>query len=80
MQKRLKELADYKLAPPGNIRVEYTLARGERLFAQSMGERRRAVAALMGKLQEAIGTQNDQRIANCIREAEAFFDFLEGKN
>lgn len=80
LQKRLKELADYKLAPPGNIRAEYALARGERLFAQSMGERRRAVAALMGKLQEAIGTQNDQRIENCIREAEAFFDFLEGKN
>lgn len=79
-KRRLKELEDYKLAPSGDIRVKYVLARGERLFAQSMGERRQAVAGAMGKLQEAIGAQNDQRVANCVREAEELFDFLEGKN
>ena len=80
LQRRLKELADYKLAPAGDIRVKYVLARGERIFAQSMGERRQAVANVMGKLHEAISTQNDQKIANCVRETEAVLDFVEGKN
>lgn len=80
LQKRLKELAAYKLAPAGDIRVKYALARGERLFAQAMGERRRGIAEVMGRLQEAVSTQNDQKIANCVREVEEIFDFLEGKN
>lgn len=80
LHRRLKELADYKLAPAGDIRVKYVLARGERIFAQSMGERRQAVANVMGKLHEAISTQNDQKIANCVRETEAVLDFVEGKN
>ena len=80
LQRRLKELADYKLAPCGGIRVKYILARGERLFAQCMGKRRQAVAELLGKLHEAVNMQNDQIIANCIREAERVFDYLEGKN
>lgn len=33
----------------------------------------------MGKLHMAMSTQNDQAIANCLKEAEAVFDFLEGK-
>lgn len=33
----------------------------------------------MGKLHMAMSTQNDQMIANCLKEAEAVFDFLERK-
>lgn len=79
LKQRLEEMKDYKLVPPGGIRTKLVLARGERLFAQMTGERRRAVENVMGRLHEAMSTQNDQVIANCLKEAEAVFDFLEGK-
>lgn len=79
LKRRVEELKDFKLAPPGGIRTKLALARGERLFVQMTGERRRAVEMVMGNLHAAMGTQNDQTIANCLKEAEAVFDFLEGK-
>ena len=75
----MEDVKNYKLAPPGGIRTQLALARGERLFVQMMGGRRRAVENVMGKLHMAMSTQNDQAIANCLKEAEAVFDFLEGK-
>ena len=79
LKRRVEEMKSYKLAPPGGIRTKLVLARGERLFVQSVGERRRAVESVMGKLHMAMSTQNDQMIANCLKEAEVVFDFLEGK-
>ena len=79
LKRRVEEMKSYKLAPPGGIRTKLALARGERLFVQSVGERRRAVESIMGKLHMAMSTQNVQVIANCLKEAEAVFDFLEGK-
>lgn len=79
LERRVEEMKSYKLAPPGGIRTKLALARGERLFAQLMGERRRMVEEIMGRLHVAMSTQNDQEIANCLKEAEAVFDFLEGK-
>lgn len=79
LRQRVEELKNYKLAPQGGIRAKLALARGERLFVQMTGERRRAVENVMGKLHTAMSTQNDQVIANCLKEAEAVFNFLEGK-
>lgn len=78
--KRVEELKTYQLAPPGDGRTKLVLARGERLFVQLLGEKRQMVSGVMGKLHEAIGTQNDQKVINCVKEAEKIFDFLEGKD
>ena len=80
LKKRVEELKAYKIAAPRDIRTNLVLARGERLFVQMLGERRQMVAKVMGKLHEAMGTQNDQKIINCVKEAEKVFDFLEGKD
>lgn len=77
--KRVEELKTYKLAPMGDARTKLVLARGERLFTQMLGERRQLISQVMGKLHEAMGTQNDQKIINCVKEAEKIFDYLEGK-
>ena len=79
LKRRVEELKNYKLVPPGGIRAKLALARGERLFVQLIGERRQIVENVMGKIHIAMSTQNDQVIANCLKEAEAVFDFLEGK-
>lgn len=74
---RLRELMAYKLMPAGGIRAKLTFARGERLFRELMGGKRKIVADVMNRLQEAIKEQSDQGIANALREAEETFDRLE---
>lgn len=74
---RLEELRAYKLMPAGGIRAKLALARGERLFTQLTGIRRMQAADAMAKLQNAIASQNDQQIANCLRTVEEIFDRLE---
>lgn len=77
LNRRLEELQSYKLMPVGGMRTKLVLARGERLFAQFLGERRRQVADVMEQLQKAICSNNDQQISNSIRAAEEVFDRLE---
>ncbi len=78
LEQRLKELNTYKLASSGGIRTRLVLARGERLFAQLLGDERREIVEVMQRLEKIMNEQNDQKIANSLREAEAVFDRLEG--
>ena len=80
VQRRAEELQDYKLIPPGGIRTKLVLARGERLFEQLLGEKRKAVASVMEQLQRALNSQNDQQLVKQMKEAEAVFDKLEELN
>lgn len=77
INRRLEELQAYKLLPCGGIRVKMVMARGERLFSQTLGSRRKMVSVVMQKVQEAVAGQNDQQIARCLKEAEEIFDRLE---
>lgn len=77
LNRRLEELQSYKLMPVGGMRTKLVLARGERLFAQFFGGRRRQVADVMEQLLKAISSRNDQQISNSIRAAEEIFDRLE---
>lgn len=78
VERRLKELQAYKMMPPGGIRTRLVLARGERLFMELLGERRRAVEEVVQRLQEAIaGCSGDHEIQKLCREAEDAFDRLE---
>lgn len=79
INRRLEELQAYKLLPCGGIRAKMVMARGERLFSQTLGSRRRMVSAVMQKVQEAVASQNDQQIAKCLKEAEEIFDQMEGR-
>ena len=78
MEKRAQKLKAYKLVPPGGIRTKLVLARGERLFEELLGERRKAVAAILEQLQEAMNGRNDPQLVKLMKEAEALFDELEG--
>lgn len=78
LNERLETLQSYKRMPPGGIRTRLVLARGERLFAQLLGPRRKQVADAIQQLQNAIQEQSDPQISNCLRMTEKFFDHLEG--
>lgn len=77
IERRLEELRTYKLMPCGGIRTKMVMARGERLFSQTLGARRQQVVAMMQKIQQAVASRNDQMIARCLKEAEEVFDCLE---
>ena len=77
IERRLKELRTYKLMPCGGIRTKMVMARGERLYAQTMGARRQQVSITLQKIQQAVATHNDQLIAKCLKEAEEVFDRLD---
>jgi len=77
LNRRLEELQTYKLLPCGGIRTTMVLAKGERLFSQTLGARRQAVAEAMQKIQQALASLNDQVVVNCLKEAEEVFDRLE---
>lgn len=71
-------LEAYKMLPPGGIRIRLALVRGERLFAELCGERRRVVAQVMEGLQEAIYLgRSDQQMLKMCREAQEIYDRLE---
>ena len=78
LEKRLAELKRYKLTSSGGVRAKLLLARGERMFAQLLGEQRQEVAQIMQWLQERLDKQNDQEIVNSLKEAEAALDRLDG--
>lgn len=79
LDRRMQEMQEYKLMPPGGIRTKLALARGERLFRQFMGRRREAVAAILQQFQNALAeSRNDQEIIRLVKEVEAAFDKLEG--
>lgn len=77
IERRLKELRTYKLMPCGGIRTKMVMARGERLYAQTLGARRQQVSITLQKIQQAVATHNDQLIAKCLKEAEEVFDRLD---
>ncbi|MDE6602933.1 MAG: molecular chaperone HscC [Lachnospiraceae bacterium] len=77
IESRLEELRTYKLMPCGGIRTKIVMARGERLYAQTLGVRRQQVSVMMQKIQKAVASRNDQLIAKCLKEAEDIFDRLE---
>ena len=77
IERRLAELRTYKLMPRGGIRAKMVMARGERLYSQTLGHRRQEVAMMLGQIQQAIASGDDRRINECLRLAEEFFDGLE---
>lgn len=77
LDRRLEELRAYKLMPRGGIRLKMVMARGERLFSQTLGQRREEVAAIMQQIQKAVAGGNDKQLAECLEWATEVFDRLE---
>lgn len=77
LQKRLLELSDLKLMPPGGARARLAAAMGERLFSQLTGRFRQQAAAELARLSEAMKKGNDQETESAARRAERVFRELE---
>lgn len=77
VEQRLKELEALKLNPREQEGPRTLIARGERLYAMTVGSIRDQVAGMLDWYQMQLSTQESIRVTKASRRAEAFFDQVE---
>ena len=75
--RRLEELRALKLHPRDREVPRALIARGERLYAMTVGRLRGQVASMLDWYQMQLSTQENLRVAKASRRAAAFFDQAE---
>ena len=76
-ERRLAELSRLKLHPREQEENRAMVARGERLYAVTVGPLREQVASLLDWYQRVLSTQEALKIAKATRRLDAFFDRVE---
>ncbi|MGG3886491.1 molecular chaperone HscC [Brevibacillus panacihumi] len=74
IEARLLELQDIKIHPRDRTENRLLIAKGERLYEESLGERREAIAIAIQQFEKALLTQNDKEIK---KATELFKERLE---
>ncbi|MCR0347393.1 molecular chaperone HscC [Erysipelotrichaceae bacterium AF15-26LB] len=74
---RLKELQEFKLPSHEKEVFRNLLERGERLFYESVGERRRNISDLLDEFEQALQRENMHQIHESYKKVKAAFDELE---
>ena len=77
VQRRLKELSGLKLHPREQEENRAMVARGERLYAVTVGQLREQVAEILDWYQKILSTQEVLKIAKATRRLDQFFDQVE---
>lgn len=76
-ERRLKELSRLKLHPREQEEYRAMAARGERLYAVTVGPLREQVGSLLDWYQRVLSTQEGLKIAKATRRLDRFFDQAE---
>lgn len=74
IEARLAELKDIKIHPRDRTENRLLIARGERLYEESLGDRRELIARCIQQFEKLLQTQNDQEIK---KAAEVLKDQLD---
>lgn len=74
---RLKELEKLKIHPREKEENQMVIARGERLFKESLGEIRDMVIHMTQQFQQALATQEEWIIRKVREQANSFFDQID---
>ncbi len=77
IQRRLRELESLKVHPREQMENRTILARGERLFEESLGERRKQIAALLARFDAVMARQDSREIERARKELGRELDTLE---
>ena len=76
-RRRMKELSALKLHPRDQEQNRAIIARGERLYAATVGNMRYSVGEMLDWFQQQLSSQEPLRIAKAAQRAEAYFDRIE---
>ena len=77
IEARIQMLKDIKIHPRERTENRLLLARGERLYEESLGETREYIARLLAKFEALLAHQNDREIKKLAAELKEAFDELE---
>lgn len=77
VEQRLRELEGLKMHPRDQEGPRTLIARGERLYAMTVGQMRDQVAYMLDWYQMQLSTQENLRVAKASRRVSAFFDQAE---
>ncbi|HEX9061039.1 MAG TPA: molecular chaperone HscC [Clostridia bacterium] len=77
IEERLKALSDIKIHPRERTENKLLLARGERLYEESLGEKREYISSILKKFESILSTQDDKRIKAAAKELKAILDEME---
>lgn len=77
IEERLKELSYLKIHPRDEEENRLLLAKGERLYEESVGDTRREIDIYLRKFEEILDKQDKKNIERAKEELKEFFDSLE---
>ncbi len=77
IQKRLTALSDLKVHPRDKMENAVLMARGERLFEESLGDKRAYIADIITQFESILNRQDPNEIAEAVSSINAIFDELE---
>ncbi|GAE06677.1 chaperone protein DnaK [Paenibacillus sp. JCM 10914] len=77
IEARLAELKDIKIHPRDREENRLLIARGERLYEESLGERREIIARCIQRFEMQLQSQNDEQIKRAAAELKEQLDQME---
>ncbi len=77
IEQRFKELSEIKIHPRDRMENRLLLARGERIYEESLGKSREQIAFLLRRFEEVLRHQNDREIQQAAVEYKAWLDEID---
>ncbi|HOJ78319.1 MAG TPA: molecular chaperone HscC [Bacillota bacterium] len=79
IKERLKALEALKIHPRDKTENRLLLARGERLYEETLGETRNQIAAALIEFENALNSQDEKQIKKIAKSLSEFFERLENQ-
>lgn len=77
LEQRFRELSDIKIHPRDRMENRLLLARGERLYEESLGSSREQIAYVIRRFEDVLRRQNDREISKAAIEYKAWLEEIE---
>lgn len=78
IEERLKALKDIKIHPRDKMENRLLIAKGERLYEESLGEKREYIGDLLQKFESILSRQNERDIKKAAKELKEQLKQIEG--
>jgi molecular chaperone HscC len=78
IEERLKALKDIKIHPRDKIENRLLIAKGERLYEESLGEKREYIGNLLQRFESVLSRQNEREIKKAADELKEQMEQIEG--
>lgn len=79
VEKRLEALKDIKIHPRERAENRYLLARAERLYEESLGDKREFIGMATEKFEGILERQNEDEIKKAAEDFKGQLDYIEGE-